>query len=266
MIKLSVLSPSLLYSAFFVNNVVYRLLSVSYWKFKQQQWLSLQQRVHNVYITSFIPRWLCLSVIRIHTHIIHPAWTMLIGYSNTYTHHSSCVDYAYRLFEYIHTSFIPRWLWLLVIRIHTHVIHPALTMIIGYSNTYTHHSSRVDYAYRLFEYIHTSFIPRRLCLTIIWIHTHKLFDITLLIMLSLKIVSTHITQATKHLNTFLYTTQTTWFHYHLTLMSTIESAANKKQRTNYYSVLAWSAMRTVAVAISIVYMGAITTTNNSMVM
>ena len=137
MIKLSVLSPSLLYSAFFVINVVYRLLSVSYWKFKQQQWLSLQQRVHNVYITSFIPRWLCLSVIRIHTHIIHPALTMIIGYSNTYTHHSSRVDYAYRLFEYIHTSFIPRRLCLTIIRIHTHIIHPASTMLNDYLNTYT---------------------------------------------------------------------------------------------------------------------------------
>jgi len=47
MIKLSGLSPCLLYSAFYFNSVVCRLLSVSNQKFKQHQWLCLQQRAHN---------------------------------------------------------------------------------------------------------------------------------------------------------------------------------------------------------------------------
>jgi len=47
MIKLSILSPCLLYSVFYVKSVVCRLLSVSHWEFKQHQWLCLQQIVHN---------------------------------------------------------------------------------------------------------------------------------------------------------------------------------------------------------------------------
>ena len=55
MIKLSGLSPCLLYSAFYVNSVVCRLLSVSYQEFKQQQWLCLKQRAHNPAYTNQPP-------------------------------------------------------------------------------------------------------------------------------------------------------------------------------------------------------------------
>ena len=57
MIKLSGLSPCLLYSAFYFNSVVCRLLSVSHQEFKQHQWLSLQQRAHNpAYTNQPLPR------------------------------------------------------------------------------------------------------------------------------------------------------------------------------------------------------------------
>ena len=57
MIKFSGLSRCLLYSAFYFNSVVCRLLSVSYQEFKQHQWLCLQHRVHNsAYTNQPLPR------------------------------------------------------------------------------------------------------------------------------------------------------------------------------------------------------------------